>query len=580
MKYLFLALMLVLAGCNTESSNNGGSSSAVTDQNGREDTYRETAQVFTDVTTMSVVNKGAYVPSQCYTKTEDGAGNKHNPCFSCHINSEEPNYVDDWDLQESYDFGEYTGTNRWTNLFKDRSEAVADISDETIAAYVQTDNYLDTNGNIILAGALTHLPGQWDNDDDGKWSGFIPDCYFHFDEEGLDRDAGGRYTGWRAFAYYPFLGTFWPTNGSTDDVLIRLPDVMRQNAAGTFDKRTYVLNLAIIEALIKRRDVMIDPVDEADFGVDLNQNGVYDTADTVVFRWVAPKYDFANKKYYDYSMYYVGRAKAAQIDNALHMAPGLYPEGTEFLHTVRYIDVDENGSTGIGTRMKELRYGKKTDWNTYPQLSNATQADIKEKDDFPDRLRTIVGNAERGLRTGLGWTYQGFIEDKDGFLRPQTYEETLNCIGCHSGIGAIADSTFAFPRKFDYAQTQHGWYHWSQYGMEGAAEPQLGDGRYEYELYLEANGAGDEFRENDEVMAKFFDANGSLIGSEAQKIRTDISYLLFPSAKRALELNKAYKVIVDEQSFIYGRDAHVQALENVHREVAPATSTNVTVIKR
>jgi hypothetical protein len=96
--------------------------------------------------------------------------------------------------------------------------------------------------------------------------------------------------------------------------------------------------------------------------------------------------------------------------------------------------------------------------------------------------------------------------------------------------------------------------------MEGIAEPHLGDGRYEYELYL--------------------DANGSLISSEAQKIRTDVSYLLFPSAKRALELNKAYKVIVDEQSFIYGRDAHVPVPENVRREVAPATPTNVTMIKR
>ncbi len=39
----------------------------------------------------------------------------------------------------------------------------------------------------------------------------------------------------------------------------------------------------------------------------------------------------------------------------------------------------------------------------------------------------------------------------------------------------------------------------------------------------------------------------------------DVSLLLFPSKERALVLDKGYKVMVEEQRFIYGRDANVQA---------------------
>lgn len=38
----------------------------------------------------------------------------------------------------------------------------------------------------------------------------------------------------------------------------------------------------------------------------------------------------------------------------------LYPQGTEFLHTVRYIDPEQ--PTLLSTRMKEVRYSKKVLW--------------------------------------------------------------------------------------------------------------------------------------------------------------------------------------------------------------------------
>ncbi len=534
------------------------------------------------ISTTPLNNRGAYVTSQCYTKSVDDEGVVHNPCYSCHINSKEPNYVDDADLQESYAFGEYTRTNRFTNLFRDRTALVNQISDEEIVSYVRENNYMQ-QGQILLANRLKNPPSEWDINHDGKWGGYVPDCYFNFDDAGFDKTPDDAFTGWRAFGYYPFLGTFWPTNGSTDDVLIRLAKEFMLDEKGQFDRDVYALNLSIVEALIKKKNIAIDAVDERQYGVDLNQDGTLNMAAEIVFKWEKPSYDSGTGKITGFSMRYVGLAKSLLVANEYLIAPGLYPKNTEFLHSVRYIDVNESTqSISMAARMKELRYAKKKSWITYAELSNATLTDIKEKDVFPDRLRTIIGNSEYGALNNTGWIYQGFIEDAKGELRPQNYEETQYCIGCHSGIGAIADSTFVFQRKFDKNQFQNGWYHWTQdvNGLKDIAEPKTTDGKDEYTQYLQVNHAGDEFRANGEVMAKFFDANGSLLESEVAKLKEDISYLLYPSVVRAKELNKAYKVIVEEQSFIYGRDAHVQPLKNVHREVVPGTPTKVTAIRR
>ncbi|MBN2816588.1 MAG: hypothetical protein JXQ67_07885 [Campylobacterales bacterium] len=524
--------------------------------------------------TQALYNPAAYVTAQCYTKTVDEHNVSHNPCFACHINSMAPNYIDDPDLQTVYDMREFTKKNKFANLFKDRSDYIESLSDESILAYVQADNYKNSNGNIALREKLKKLPDAWDVNGDGAWNGYLPDCQFNFDAQGFDRDANESYTGWRAFAYAPFLGTFWPTNGSFDDVLIRLPNSMQQDSNGTFSLEVYTINLAIVEALIKREDIAIDEVDERKYGVDLNRDGILNTSSFIKYEWIKPSYSTQTRKITNFSMSYVGEAKALLEDNALLIAPGLYPEGTEFLHSVRYLNV-ENGKVSMAARLKELRYAKKESWNSYAQMQNAAMAEIMEKDLFPDRLREIDGDSEKGLKTGLGWRYQGFIEDANGALRPQSYEETLFCIGCHSGVGAIEDSTFAFGRKLDTSTQQMGWYHWSQSaeGFKGMKEPLDKSGEYEYSRYLRVNRAGDEFRANEEVKEKFF-TNGVLENSKLDALHDDISLLMIPSKERALLLNKAYKVIVEEQSYIYGREAHTKPLDqSVHREIVPQTPT-------
>lgn len=523
-----------------------------------------------DLTSKTVIaNQTAYIPPQCYTKTIDEAGKAHNPCMSCHIPSISPNFLDDGDLQLSYSFAEYANTNHWSNLFKDRSTEIASILDEDILAYVRQDNYKNSSAVLTLAQKLENVPTGWDFDKDGVWSGFIPDSYMNFDSEGFDIGPDGQPTGWRAFAYTPFLGTFWPTNGSTDDVLIRLGDVFQQNTSGQYDREVYKLNLAIVEALIARSDVTIDTVDENRYGVDLDKNGTLETTDKLVFDWAPLE---------GRNMSYVGLAKTKLEAGEVHLAAGLFPEGTEFLHSVRYLDLDESGKVKLAARMKELRYARKTGWRNYTQLQDQVLAEVKEKSDFPDRLRQLIGNVEQGMSNGQGWVYQGFIEDRQGALRPQTYEETMACMGCHGGIGATSDSNFSFARKLGYDSFQHGWYHWSEKGLQGIPEPKRTDGEYEYTHYLEHNGAGDEFRENREVMDKFFDVNGLLKVDRVEALHTDIAELLLPSAERALELNKAYKVIVDEQSYINGRDAVLEPPANIHKTVEDGQATGVSEV--
>ncbi|HHH19361.1 MAG TPA: hypothetical protein ENK86_02445, partial [Campylobacterales bacterium] len=120
---------IYLVGCNSSSSS----------RNDAETNSSDVVEIDFKIT-HATNNEAAYITSQCYTKTVDAQGGVHNPCFTCHINSDAPNYIDDSDLQESYDMSQYSKVNRFTNLFKDRTEAVAQISDTEMLSYIREDN--------------------------------------------------------------------------------------------------------------------------------------------------------------------------------------------------------------------------------------------------------------------------------------------------------------------------------------------------------------------------------------------------------------------------------------------------------
>lgn len=515
---------------------------------------------------IDIQNRSPYLPPQCYTKTKDEAGNVHNPCYVCHTASKRPNFMNDMELQLNYNFQDYLLENQWSNLFVDRSKAVAAISDQAILDYVRHNNYQNPQGRIVLADKLKQVPKEWDGNSNGQWDGYIPDLYLNFDSEGFDHNPDGSINGWRAFAYAPVPSTFWPTNGSMDDVLIRLPELYRQNSAGEPDLQVYRINLAVVESLIKEQDIAIPEVDETIYRVDLDRNGGFNKTTKVVYRW-APL-----QKIY---MSYVGAANEAFAQGKIKMAAGLFPLGTEFLHSLRYLDLSSDGEVVMAPRMKELRYARKVVWNTYGEHEQFAASEAKERHDFPDRARQLIGDIELGMRNGSGWNYQGFIEDSKGELRPQSFEELGSCVACHSTIGTITDSTFAFRRKLDGTSFQAGWYHWSQKGLGHVKEPIREDGEPEYAFYLRHNGAGNEYRSNDEVRERFFDDQGHLKPEMLEALREDISLLLIPSSERALLLNKTYRTIVKEQSYIKGRDVVIGGQENIHRSVESGQSTEI-----
>lgn len=218
-------------------------------------------------------NPTAYIPPMCYTKTVDANTKAHNPCYSCHTKGEKPNFLDDSDLQTHYEFPKSGKTNPWRNLFNTNKSQV--YSDKEIESYIQENNYLDEKGDIILN---KNLPANW--------GGYIPDCYFHFDEDGFDKNPKtGEYSGWRAYRYYPFLGTFWATNGSSDDVLIRLPFPFQADKNRKFNLEIYKTNLAIVEAFLKQKTIQTETLDENISGIDLDQNSKLEKTNQVKYTW-------------------------------------------------------------------------------------------------------------------------------------------------------------------------------------------------------------------------------------------------------------------------------------------------------
>jgi hypothetical protein len=526
--------------------------------------YTERLERENSISYTAYVNKVSYIPSQCYTKTKDEKGGIHNPCYSCHTRGTEPNFLNDAPLQLAYTFPVGGEKNPWNNLFVGREELAAGISDDEIISYVRTDNYMK-DGKIILAKTLP-----------SDWPGYRPDCYMNFDSEGFDiNPSTKKITGWRAFRYYPFLGTFWPTNGSTDDVLIRLPESFMQLENGSFSLEIYKTNLAVIEAVVKQKNVPCEPIDETVSGLDLDGDGKLGTAKEILFRW-APNYDVF--------MYYAGMAGRLQREGKIHLSGGLYPEGTEFLHTVRYIGWDEkNSSASMARRMKEVRYARKIWWSDYQDLFNFAQAEGIE--DFHNGVmlpETYLGNYFQGMENSMGWVLQGYIEDKNGNLRPQTNEETTFCMSCHAKLGATADAIFSFHRKLegtDKNDNLYGWNHWTQKGLKNIPEPKQtyrkhGE-QYEYSFYLKNNHAGDEFRENREVINKFFNADGSLKEDMLDALHKDITVLLLPGRERTMLLNKAYRAIVINQSFNEGRDASAAPAVNVHKALKEDQITEI-----
>lgn len=481
----------------------------------------------TPVNNTHIYNLEAPIPPQCYTQTDQ----RYNPCYTCHqayprlANTARYNQLDDGGLQGAYGFSEEGLTNHWQNLFVDRSDWVKRVSNSHIHAYIHQENY------SALAPKLRQQ----------NWQGYIPDLNGFeqaagaFNAQGLALDGSH----WITFNYKPFLGTFWPTNGSTDDVVIRLPKAFREHQ-GHYHLGVYLANLSLLELSIKQLPhISVAPLDETLFGQDLDGDGQLNQTQRLLPR-----------------SHYLGDASGIPI------SPQQYPEGTEFLHSVRYVGINAEGHAYVPPRMKELRYMKKIRRLDSYDISSRYARERKEK--RLAELPAFNDHGQRGMENGYGWLLQGFIEDYKGELRPQTHEETLFCMGCHAAIGTTIDHTFAFARKIT---GRAGWGYINLRGMPDA--PNLNEPGGEILNYLKRTGGGNEFRENPEMQARWFFANGQLNSPAVQK--ADVAQLITPSPARAHQLNKAYTHLVRHQSYRLGRDATLSPARHVFNEVNPET---------
>jgi len=469
----------------------------------------------------TLYNAEGVVPSQCYTRTEA----RTNACYVCHQDHIEgrENRMNDGDLQEAYSFSDLGMTNHWKNLFEDRTARTAAISDGEISSYISEDNY-------------SELPSRLREKDFKGWIPDLKDLHLGadaFDSHGFAKDGSQ----WVAFNYKPFPSTFWPTNGSTDDVMIRLPEAYRSGGDGNPSLEVYKANLAILEANIKGVETIGTlTIDEHIIGKDLDGDGDLKQIDKI-----------------QDTTAWVGAAEQLPIERHL------YPEGTEFLHTVRYIEVAEDGSIGVSTRMKEVRYSRKA--KAYSKAMYSRKYDLEAMEKEAGNLPAYLDLGQYGLDNGNGWAIHGFIEDRKGRLRSLTYEENFSCMGCHNSVGSTIDKTFSFPRKLDGAK---GWGYINLKGMPDA--PNKGEFKGEIATYLARVGGGSEFRNNDEMNTRWFKADGT---PDPQKLASakDVYDLITPSPERAMALNKAYRTIVEDQDYIYGKDTVLAPPANVYDRI-------------
>jgi hypothetical protein len=482
-----------------------------------------------------VYNPESVIPPQCYTKT---SGDK-NPCYVCHQtyikDKERPNVMHDGALQGQYQFSVLGTKNHWKNLFVDRTKLINKISDEKIQDWITQDNYSDFikkyKNNKAWQGEVTAIENL-----------SFPDQAF--DQQGIAKDGSH----WIAYNYKPFPSTFWPTNGSTGDAMIRLPAAFRE-LNGVYSADVYFANLALVEMAVKDIDTLSTMViSEESIKEDLDGNGK-----------VEPHIEQLIRR-----SHFVGDA------NTIELSRMLFPAGTEFLHTVRYIGVDDNGQVYNAPRMKEVRYMKKHNFKNKERLASSYYLESKEKNS--EALPQTVYLKDKGINNTFGWTINAYIEDKKGELRQQNKQELAFCNGCHKTLGSTIDQIFSFPRKVEGAQG------WGYIDLRKMADvPNIGEQQGEYQTYMDRVGGGDEFRQNKEMLTRWFNTDGSVNHGKVKQVKS-IYELITPSARRALDLNKAYLTIVQEQSYLFGRDATLVEANNVLKEVdesqAPLTREN------
>ncbi len=389
-------------------------------------------------------NEEPSIPAQCWIETGYGT---QNACLYCHTNYlasiKHGNAYPLAEDQVLYSFPS-ADLNKvlWRNtifpgeIMERLEKAGITLPDINDIEYVRRDNWTPLYDRV-----RTESGGNWINPEAGEFVLFpalnprhlFPEMqpdptsggkHGYVDGDGFVRDEHARHTGWRAVNFFPY-GIFSPLTGSVSGIYLRLPESLMQEE-GVFNIETYKKNLDLLERNIKNRS-------------------------------------FSEKRYY-------GDAATVPVEK------GFFPVGAEFAHPLHYVDLNADGQAGEaldgvadsaapafefpGTRakrIKEMRYMYK--WKS---------VGIGSIDDNAHYDGMVIGNEGQGwIDNNVGWILAGYIEDRQGRLRPQTTEEMMQCLGCHGMVGNTIDSVWSFPRKLP---GDLGW-HEMDYGSYDSMRP-------------------------------------------------------------------------------------------------------------
>ncbi len=378
-------------------------------------------------------NENPALPPQCWAETGSGT---QNSCQICHTDylaeTGHGNRMETAGAQVVYRFSS-PDLNRmnWVNLIhpdqistrlEEEGLSVPAPGDPDNLDYVRRGNWMEAylegrfNGDVTwnnISNKLTdarmipalnpaHLhPKQGSDPTDGGTHGYM-------DADGFVHDETEQLTGWRAVNFYPYP-VYTPVSGTVSGVYIRLPREF-MTAGGRIDAAVYHENLQLLEKNIKNL-----PVKES---------------------------------------HYLGDAQERPIKK------GRYPVGTEFIQTLHYVDLNADHEIGDavdgvaandgltyefpGTRskrLKEIRFMYK--WQSSAEAGSGLSGAID-----PNTVLSILGEPGKGwIDSKAGWIMAAFIENREGRLRPQTTEEMVQCIGCHTRTGNTIDSVWSFQRK-------------------------------------------------------------------------------------------------------------------------------------
>lgn len=380
-------------------------------------------------------NEDPAIPVQCWIETGYGT---QNACKYCHTNYLAQNkHGNNFAIGEDQVLFSFPTPNlnkiNWRNVthpqeilerLKAENIPVPQPDDPANLDYVRTDNWTAAYNAARPDGDTT-----WDNaKQKGKPFQLFPalnpkdlypfnaenptgnNTHGYIDAEGFVKDKTGAFTGWRAVNFFPYA-IFTPLTGSVSGIYIRLPKPF-MTKDGKIDMETYKKNLDLLERNIK---------------MDIEAGDA--TA--------------AN---------YLGDAAKIAVQK------GFYPVGTEFAHPLHYVDLNADAQSGKtldgvknnaaddyefpGTRskrVKEIRYMYK--WK------EVTLDDIDDPE-IEDTFDRLAGKEWQGwIDNKAGWIISAYTENRKGELRPQTTEELLQCLGCHSSVGNTIDAVWSFQRK-------------------------------------------------------------------------------------------------------------------------------------